>query len=193
MVTQSYLSRNVCVIGAGPSGLVAARELRKEGHKVVVIEQNNDVGGQWLYDPNVEAEDPLGKCTTLKVHSSVYDSLRLQSPRETMGFSDFPVLVKDGRDTRSFPGHRELLLYLQDFCERFELRELIRFSTRVENVRILNYGDQFGEDLIWVVKGIDIKNEEVLEEEFDAVVVATGHYSHPRLPPIKGVCFVLIK
>ncbi|WOH10420.1 hypothetical protein DCAR_0729889 [Daucus carota subsp. sativus] len=187
MVTQSYLSRNVCVIGAGPSGLVAARELRKEGHKVVVIEQNNDVGGQWLYDPNVEAEDPLGKCTTLKVHSSVYDSLRLQSPRETMGFSDFPVLVKDGRDTRSFPGHRELLLYLQDFCERFELREMIRFSTRVENVRMLNYGDQFGKDLIWVVKSIDTKNEDVLEEEFDAVVVATGHYSHPRLPPIKGI------
>ncbi|WOH10421.1 hypothetical protein DCAR_0729890 [Daucus carota subsp. sativus] len=187
MVAESYLTKNVCVIGAGPSGLVAARELRKEGHKVVVIEQNHDVGGQWLYDPHVEAEDPLGKCTTLKVHSSVYDSLRLQSPRETMGFSDFPVLVKDGRDMRSFPGHRELLLYLQDFCECFELREFIRFSTRVENVRMLNYGDQFGKDLIWVVKSIDIKNEEVLEEEFDAVVVATGHYSHPRLPPIKGI------
>jgi hypothetical protein len=26
-----------------------------------------------------------------------------------------------------------------------------------------------------------------VEEVFDAVVVATGHYSHPRLPTIKGL------
>lgn len=188
MVTESYQSKNVCVIGAGPSGLVAARELRKEGHKVVVIEQNNNVGGQWLYNPNVEAEDPLGKCTTLKVHSSVYDSLRLHSPRETMGFSDFPFVVKNGRDMRSFPGHKELLLYLQDFCESFELREMIRFNTRVENVKMLDYDDQIGKDLRWVVRSMDNKNDKVVEEVFDAVVVASGHYSHPRLPTnIKGV------
>ncbi|KAK1373409.1 Flavin-containing monooxygenase [Heracleum sosnowskyi] len=186
MVTESYQSKYVCVIGAGPSGLVAARELRKEGHKVVVLEQNHDVGGQWLYEPNVEGEDPLGKCTTLKVHSSMYNSLRLNSPREIMGFSDFPFLVKKGRDTRRFPGHRELLLYLQDFCEWFELREMIRFNTRVEKVKMLNYCDQFCKDLKWVVKSIDNRNEKVLQEVFDAVVVATGHYSHPRLPTITG-------
>ncbi|XP_074322936.1 flavin-containing monooxygenase FMO GS-OX-like 8 [Apium graveolens] len=185
MITASNQSKNVCVIGAGPSGLVAAIEIRKEGHNVVVIEQNNDIGGQWLYNPSVEAEDPLGRCSTLKVHSSVYDSLRLHTPRETMGFSDFPILVKN--DPRHFPGHREVFLYLQDFCEAFELREMIRFDTRVENVKMLNGGDQIGKDLSWVVKSIDNKNEMVVEELFDVVVVATGHYSHPRLPTIKGI------
>ncbi|KAH0870471.1 hypothetical protein HID58_077493 [Brassica napus] len=63
-------SKTVCVIGAGPSGLVSAREL----NKVVVMEQNDDVGGQWLYQPNVEEEDPLGITKTLKVHSSIYSS-----------------------------------------------------------------------------------------------------------------------
>ncbi|PSR95787.1 Flavin-containing monooxygenase FMO GS-OX-like [Actinidia chinensis var. chinensis] len=179
-------SKHVGVIGAGPSGLVAARELREEGHSVVVFEQSHEVGGQWLYNPNVENEDPLGKEAFLKVHSSMYASLRLTSPREIMGFTDFPFLVKKGRDMRRFPGHRELLLYLKDFCEWFGLRELIRFNTRVEYVGILDYGE-FGKDLRWVVRSKEERCEKVVEEVFDAVVVATGHYSRPRLPSIRGM------
>ncbi|KAJ1438900.1 Flavin monooxygenase FMO [Sesbania bispinosa] len=151
MVSETYQSKNVCVIGAGPSGLVVARELRKEGHKVVVLEQNHDIGGQWLYDPNVEGEDPLGRNPFLKVHSSIYESLRLMSPREVMGFTDFPFLSKKGRDMRRFPSHRELFLYLSDFCEWFGLRDLIRFNTRVEYVGPMNFG-ACSNDLRWVVR-----------------------------------------
>ncbi|KAI3785673.1 hypothetical protein L1987_44797 [Smallanthus sonchifolius] len=189
MVSVRNPPRNVCVIGAGPSGLVAARELKKEGQKVVVLEQNHDVGGQWLYDPKVEGQDPLGKDTTgtgLTIHSSVYDSLRLTSPREIMGFTDFPFLIKKGRDTRRFPGHKELFLYLKDFCEWFGLREMIRFNTKVDYVGILDYG-AFGEELKWVVKSKVKDSDEEISEVFDAVVVATGHYSYPRLPSIKGM------
>ncbi len=186
MVSVRNQSKNVCVIGAGPSGLVAARELRKEGHSVVVLEQNHDVGGQWLYEPNVEAEDPLGRNKFLKVHSSLYDSLRLISPREIMGFTDFPFLVKKGRDTRRFPGHKELFLYLRDFCDWFGLREMIRFNTRVEYVGMLD-SDAIGKDLKWVVRTKEKKTEKVVEEVFDAVVVASGHYSQPTLPSIKGM------
>jgi len=183
--TVQSQSKNVCVIGAGPSGLVAARELQKEGHKVVVLEQNHDVGGQWLYEANVQGEDALGRKPFLKVHSSIYESLRLTSPREIMGFSDFPFLVKKGRDMRRFPSHTELLLYLKDFCEYFGLREMIRFNTRVDHVGMLDYG-VCGNDLKWIVRSIDKKSEKVVEEVFDAVVVATGHYSQPRLPSIQG-------
>jgi cation diffusion facilitator CzcD-associated flavoprotein CzcO len=41
------------VIGAGAAGLVAARELRKEGHEVVVFEQQEQLGGIWLYTDQV--------------------------------------------------------------------------------------------------------------------------------------------
>lgn len=186
MVSELHLSKNVCVIGAGPAGLVAARELRREGHEVVVIEQKHDVGGQWLYDSKVEEENPLGRTRFLKVHSSVYASLRLISPREIMGFTDFPFRGKKGRDMRRFPGHKELLLYLQDFCEAFGLREHIRFNTRVENVEMLDFPVLDKEHLKWVVKS-KAENEKEVEEVYDAVVVATGHYSHPRLPSIKGI------
>ncbi|KAI3884336.1 hypothetical protein MKX03_006814 [Papaver bracteatum] len=179
-------SKYVCVIGAGPSGLVAARELRKEGHTAIVLEQNYDIGGQWLYEPIVENEHPLGKNETLKVHSSMYASLRLTSPREIMGFSDFPFLIKKSRDMRRFPGHKELLLYLRDFVEWFKLRDMIRFNIKVEYVGMLDFV-KFGKEK-WIVRSKDIKRDEKsIEEVFDAIIVATGHYSQPRLPNIKGM------
>ncbi|MED6122417.1 hypothetical protein PIB30_039531 [Stylosanthes scabra] len=177
MVSETnYKSKNVCVIGAGPSGLVAARELRKEGHKLVVLEQNHEIGGQWLYQPNVDGEDPLGRNPFQKMHSSMYESLRLTSPREIMGFTDFPFMVKKGRDMRRFPSHTELLNYLKDFCEWFGLREMIRFNTRVEYVGMLDYDDvcSNNNDLKWVVRSIDKKSEKMVQEVFDAVVVASS-------------------
>ncbi|XP_038972688.1 flavin-containing monooxygenase FMO GS-OX-like 9 [Phoenix dactylifera] len=186
MIPEIKQSTYVCVIGAGPSGLVAARELKKEGHAVVVLEQNHDVGGQWLYDPRVDEEDALGRVTPLKVHSSVYASLRLISPRETMGFSDFPFLTRKGSDMRRFPGHRELFLYLREFCQWFGLRELIRFNTRVDYVGMVGSAES-GDKMKWIVRSKEKKCGKVMEEIFDAVVVATGHYSQPRMPNIKGM------
>lgn len=188
MVSETNQSKNVCVIGAGPAGLVAAREIRKEGHKVIVLEQNHDIGGQWLYDDkNIEGEDPLGRNSFLKVHSSIYNSLRTQSPREVMGFTDFPFSTKKGRDMRRFPGHVEILMYLKDFCEWFGLREMIRFNTRVNYVGMLDDYRVCGNNLKWVVRSKEKDCDKVVEEVFDAVVVATGHYAQPKLPSIKGM------
>src|SRR3954465_9231157 len=38
---------DVAVIGAGASGLVAARAMRDAGHRVVVFESRPDLGGVW--------------------------------------------------------------------------------------------------------------------------------------------------
>ncbi len=40
-----YVESDCIIIGSGPSGLVAGRELAKEGLKVIIIERNNYLGG----------------------------------------------------------------------------------------------------------------------------------------------------
>jgi len=42
---SEYADTGVIVIGGGPSGLMAARDLALKGVKVVVIERNNYIGG----------------------------------------------------------------------------------------------------------------------------------------------------
>ncbi|CAN6312147.1 unnamed protein product [Urochloa humidicola] len=184
----------VCVVGAGMSGLAAARELRREGLAVTVMEQRGDVGGQWLYDPRTDADDPLGVTVPVKVHSSVYMSVRLISPRECMGFSDFQFVPRPGdagRDARRFPGHREVYYYLRDFCAAFGLADAVRLNTRVVRVDASRGG---AGGVKWQVTSVRVEPgggkeaaAAAVEEVFDAVVVASGHYSQPRLPSIKGM------
>lgn len=42
---QEYIVSDVIIIGSGPSGLIAARDLSNSGRKVLVIESNNYLGG----------------------------------------------------------------------------------------------------------------------------------------------------
>jgi cation diffusion facilitator CzcD-associated flavoprotein CzcO len=138
-------SKKVCVVGAGVSGLVSARELRREGHDVTVMEQSSGVGGQWLYDPRTDAGDPLG---VAGAHSSVYASLRLNTPRESMGFSDFPFVYPSndddgtGGDARRYPGHAEFLRYIGAFCDAFGLMDVVRLNTKVLYVGLLAPGER---------------------------------------------------
>jgi cation diffusion facilitator CzcD-associated flavoprotein CzcO len=40
-------SKQVAIIGGGPSGIVAARWLKAQGFVPVIFEQSDDLGGQW--------------------------------------------------------------------------------------------------------------------------------------------------
>lgn len=174
-------SLHVAVIGAGAAGLVAARELRRENHSVVIFERDSKVGGLWVYTPNSEP-DPLSLDPNRTiVHSSVYDSLRTNLPRECMGYRDFPFVPRpeddESRDQRRYPSHREVLAYLEDFAREFKLVEMVRFKTEVVLVE--------PEGQKWKVQS---KNSDGIskDEIFDAVVVCNGHYTEPRVAHVPG-------
>ena len=176
---------NVAIIGAGASGLSAAKELRREGHKVVVFERQGQTGGAWVYDPTVEADSEPSRTRSI-VHSSIYASLRTNLPRELMGFRDYPFVYTGQAysDSRRFPGHREVLLYLNDYATEFGLTELVRFGTEVVYAGVV-------EDGKWRVSSRSADGVTV-DEIFDALVVCNGHYTEPRLAEIPGNSYILI-
>ena len=173
----------LAVVGAGAAGLAASRELRREGHTPVVFKRAAAVGGTWLYTPPAKSSDSLGAAATH--YSSLYASLRTNLPREAMGFLDFPFAggaAGSQQDPRRFPGHEEVLRYLEAFARRFDLLRLVRFQTEV--VRVCRWNDGR-----WAVtsRKLGEKGSGAGEEEFyDAIVVCNGHYTEPRIAAILG-------
>jgi len=64
----------VAIVGAGPSGLVAAKQALDAGFDVTVFEASDDLGGQWY---------------TTAAHSGVWPAMHTNTSRAMTAFSDF--------------------------------------------------------------------------------------------------------
>lgn len=173
----------VAVIGAGMAGLVAARELQRENHDVVIFEKSTQIGGTWVYTPKTETGpmslDPIREI----VHSSMYESLRTNLPRYLMGFLDYPLTTKVGGDPRTFPVWSEVLRFLNDFAADFDLIKLVRFGFEVIRVEPDPLGGRSSWVVEWRTAGAPASST---VEIFEAVVVCTGHYTQPRITDFPG-------
>lgn len=160
-VPSSAGRRRVAVIGAGVSGLVAAKCLLDEGLEPVVYEQAPQSGGLWNYD---EALPDGG--------GVMYRSLRTNTSKHTLAFSDFPL----PETAPDFPSHSEVLEYLRDYAAHFDLHTYLHLNTVVESVELAAHGQ-------WTVSART--GEQVSTETFEAVVVCSGRDRSPQLvhPP----------
>lgn len=176
-------SARVAVIGAGVAGLCAARELQREGHRVVVFEKGDRLGGLWIYDPRVDSDSLSTDPTREIVHSSLYRCLRTNLPKHIMGFLDYPFPTRENGDPRAFPGHEEVLWFLNKHAEDFKLAELVRFNSEVVRVARLDH-----EWLVeWRTTTTTWEHDSANREEaFEAVVVCSGHYTEPELAAVSG-------
>lgn len=178
------MPRTVAVVGAGAAGLVAARQLLREGLDVAVFEKSGRAGGTWAYDPRADA-DPLSRDPGAPgaAHGSLYASLRTNLTRDLMGFSDFPMAGRVfAGDARAFPGHQEVLAFLDAFAEECGVAARVRLRSEVLRVA----GAPLGQRERWAVSWRR-EDGEVAEEVFDAVVVCNGHCTVPRVPGIRGI------
>lgn len=155
-------SSDVAVIGAGPSGLAAARTLQRAGLTWEGFELADDVGGLW----NIDAP-----------RSTVYESAHLISSRTTTEFTEFPM--RPG--VADYPSHRELHAYFRDFADHFGLRQGFRFGTEVTRVAPVGDGrDGSG----WAVTRTGPGGEET--STYAGVLVANGTLSEPNVPDLAG-------
>ncbi len=146
------------VIGAGPSGLAAARNLQRFGIPWQGYELACGVGGLW------DIESP---------RSTVYESAHLISSKGTTQFSEFPM----NDSVADYPSHRELITYFRAFAERFGLTDGFRFRTEVTRVEPSVHG---GYDVTAV--GPDGEHT----KHHDGVLVANGTLSEPNVPVFEG-------
>jgi cation diffusion facilitator CzcD-associated flavoprotein CzcO len=148
----------VAVIGAGPSGLAAAKHLIEQGLEPIVLERGDDLGGQW------NAGSP---------YSGVWPGMRANTSRTTTAFSDFPL----GPAVATFPRADQVHSYLREYAGHFDVLERIRTGARVTAV------DRDGED--WNVRWTQDGAEHA--ERFAGVVVASGRFGAPRFPATPGL------
>ncbi|MER6099742.1 FAD-dependent oxidoreductase [Streptomyces sp. NPDC001728] len=131
----------VAVIGAGQSGLAAAYHLRQAGVRCVVLDAGSEVGETWRRR---------------------WDSLTLFTSAQ---FSGLPGLPFPGEGAH-YPGKDEVVAYLRDYVERFDLPVLT--DQRVLSLRA--DGDGY---LLTTAHGVCRAGQ---------VVIATGPFGTPRLP-----------
>ena len=101
----------VCVIGAGSSGIAAAKTLHQRGFDFDCFEKSDRVGGNWVF------KNRNGM-------SSAYRSLHINTSRERMEFPDFPM----PKSYPDFPHHTHIAEYFDS------LRRSLR-RARADHVR----------------------------------------------------------
>ncbi|WP_373388463.1 flavin-containing monooxygenase [Pseudomonas alcaligenes] len=145
------------IIGAGPMGLAAARQLQRHGIPFVGFELHSDVGGLW------DISNP---------HSTLYESAHLISSKGMTQFDEFPM----ADEVPPYPHHRQIGQYFRDYAERFGLRQHYQFSTRVLRVERQEQG--------WRLLSECAGQQR--EWHFDGVLIANGTLHQPNQPTLPG-------
>jgi cation diffusion facilitator CzcD-associated flavoprotein CzcO len=112
---MSDYSHKYCIIGAGSSGLAAAKNLKQLNIPFDVIERCDEVGGIWNYG---------------KPFSSIYKSTHLISSKPLTEFTDFPMPP----EYPDYPNHTQVLEYMRSYANAFGLYEHIQFNTSVDKI-----------------------------------------------------------
>jgi cation diffusion facilitator CzcD-associated flavoprotein CzcO len=152
------MTRKICVIGAGASGLATLKALGDAGVPFDCFELGSDIGGLWRYR-NDSGLSPL------------YRGLHINTSKRMMQFSDIPM----PRHWPHYPHHSQIWQYFSDYADRFGLRPRITFRTAVERVEPQD-GGRGG----YLVTTRHRDTGATRAELYGGVVVCSGHHWSPK-------------
>ncbi|XP_076824582.1 flavin-containing monooxygenase 5-like isoform X1 [Clavelina lepadiformis] len=155
------MTKRVCIIGAGFSGLTAIKCCLDENLTPVCYEKGNDIGGLWNYQ---ESE---------KDAACVYKSTIINTSKEMMAFSDFPI----PKEFANFMHNKKLMEYARLYATEFNLLDHIQFGVEVLSCALASDHEMTGK---WNVRVKSGEGERT--EIFDALLVCTGHHATPHYP-----------
>ncbi len=173
------MTKRVAIIGAGPSGLAQLRAFQSAAAKgaeipeIVCYEKQSDWGGLWNYTWRTGL-DEYGE----PVHGSMYRYLWSNGPKEGLEFADYSFEEHFGKQIASYPPRAVLFDYIQGRVEKANVRDWIKFSHAVRDVTFA--------DGHFHVTVKDLPNDSVATEQFDHVIVCSGHFSTPNVPHFDG-------
>ena len=175
------MTKHVAVIGAGPCGLAQLRAFQSAKQQgadipeIVCFEKQSNWGGLWNYTWRTGL-DEYGE----PVHGSMYRYLWSNGPKEGLEFADYSFEEHFGKPIASYPPRAVLFDYIEGRIEKAGVRGWVRFNSTVQHITY----DDTSEKFTIIIH--DNKKDMEYSEEFDHVIVATGHFSTPNAPEFEG-------
>ncbi|KAJ5014824.1 tRNA (adenine-n -)-methyltransferase non-catalytic subunit [Colletotrichum sp. SAR 10_99] len=166
-------SMKVAIIGAGASGLVTAKYLSQAKQyfgvpeiEIRIFEREKSIGGAYRH--------------------KVYEDAEMVSSKYLTAFSDFRV----AKELPDFLSMEEYVRYLEAYCTKFGLWDLI--ETQTEIVQVLRLTQR--SHRVFYTRHVDKRpggDDEARPEELswdcDAVAICSGLNNIPSIPAIKGL------
>ncbi|MFF0165551.1 NAD(P)-binding domain-containing protein [Streptomyces prasinus] len=174
--------KRVAIVGAGPSGMAQLRAFETAARagadipEIVCFEKQADWGGQWNFTWRTGL-DEYGE----PVHSSMYRNLWSNAPKEALEFADYTFDEHFGRAVSSYPPRPVLWDYIAARLKKTNVRDFIRFQT------VVRWTEYDAEREVFTLTVENLPTGETTTEEFDHVVVASGHFAFPNVPQFPGI------
>jgi len=156
------------VIGAGSSGLTAAKNLIAAGFDVDVVEREDAIGGNWNFGA---------------ANSRIYSGTHMISSKPFTQYPDFPM---DDGDP-DYLHHTHVKAYLERYARHFGVTDRIAFSTTVLACHP-RPGGGWRVETAPTARADDgpVPPSQRDVREVDRLVVANGHNWYPKRPSYPG-------
>ena len=165
----------IIILGSGWSGLYALKWIKQEFNvseitpieeftnkkknnkvQIITLEKEKEFGGVWNYKEETDGGVFRSTCTT--------------SSKTYMHACDFPI----PDEYPQFPHHSQILEYLKNYAENFNLLPFINYQKYVLSIN-KNY-----EENIWEIKVRDNETNEIFNLFCDKIVLAVGQHQNPN-------------